>query len=258
MQEITLTQGLLISIFAAIVGIDFWFEALFIFRPIIVSTVVGAILGDVTMGLITGGITELVFAGLTPAGGTQPPNPVLAGVMATVLTHINQGDPTLGVSLALPFSILMQYVILFCYSTFSFVMKYADEAAEKTDTRKIALINITLTTIISLLYFSIVFMSTYLAQNAIRELVTGMPEWLSHGFSVIGGILPAIGFGMLLKILLKVNNMAYFIIGFLLISFASFGNLLPLALIGLALALINYYTTTDKGNSKEGDKNEGI
>ena len=256
MQEITLVQGLLISIVAAIVGIDYWFEALFIFRPIIVSTIVGFILGDVTTGLITGGITELIFAGLTPAGGVQPPNPILAGIMATVLTHINNGDPTLGVSLALPFSILMQYIILFCYSAFSFVMKSADEAAENADTKKITYINLSLTFTISLLYFIVVFLSTYLAQDAIREVVTNMPEWLSHAFSVIGGILPAIGFGMLLKILLKMDNLAYFILGFILVSFAAFGNLLPLALIGFALALISYYTTSNSNN--QGEDNEGI
>ena len=30
-----------------------------------------------------------------------------------------------------------------------------------------------------------------------------MPEWLIHGFEVAGGILPAIGFGILLKLSLR-------------------------------------------------------
>lgn len=252
MQQITLTQGLMISIFAAIVGIDFWLETLFIFRPLVVATVVGIILGDVKTGLIAGGMTELVFAGLTPAGGTQPPNPVLAGVMSVVLTYINKGDPLLGVSLALPFSILMQYVILFFYSIFSFAMKSADEAAENADTAAIARINIVLTAVVSISYFLVVFLSSYLAQDGIRSLVASMPEWLSNSFSVIGGILPAVGFGMLLKILLRLDNMAYFIIGFVLVSFAQFSNLLPLALVGLALALINYYSENTKEDSHEG------
>ncbi len=68
MHEITLMQGLALASLAFIVGIDFWLEALFIFRPIIVCTLTGAILGDIRIGLITGGLTELAFAGLTPAG----------------------------------------------------------------------------------------------------------------------------------------------------------------------------------------------
>ena len=87
MQTITLMQGILLSVMAIIVGIDFWLEGLFIFRPIIVCTLTGIILGDLRLGLMAGGLTELAFAGLTPAGGTQPPNPILAGIMTTVIAY---------------------------------------------------------------------------------------------------------------------------------------------------------------------------
>ena len=79
MHEITLLQGLSLAALVFVLGIDFWLEALFLFRPIIVCTLTGAILGDIQTGLITGGLTELAFAGLTPAGGVQPPNPIMAG-----------------------------------------------------------------------------------------------------------------------------------------------------------------------------------
>lgn len=85
MHEITLIQGLSLAALVFFLGIDFWLEALFLFRPIIVCTLTGAILGDIHIGLITGGLTELAFAGLTPAGGVQPPNPIMAGLMTTVI-----------------------------------------------------------------------------------------------------------------------------------------------------------------------------
>ena len=44
-MEITLIQGLGLALMAIVVGLDFWLEALFIFRPIIVSTLTGMILG---------------------------------------------------------------------------------------------------------------------------------------------------------------------------------------------------------------------
>lgn len=79
MHEITLVQGLSLAALVFILGIDFWLEALFLFRPIIVCTLTGAILGDIHIGLITGGLTELAFAGLTPAGGVQPLTPLWRG-----------------------------------------------------------------------------------------------------------------------------------------------------------------------------------
>lgn len=239
-MEITLMQGIGLAIMAIIVGVDFWLEGFFIFRPIIVSTLTGMILGDVQLGLITGGITELAFAGLTPAGGTQPPNPVLAGVMSTVIAYTTKTEATAAMALALPFSFLMQYVILFCYSTFSFFMKGADQAAEEADTARIVKINMICTAIIALLYGVIVFLCTFVAQDAMKTLVEVLPAWLTHGFEVAGGILPAVGFAMLLKVMLKGEFVPYLLIGFVIACFLDFSNLLPIAVVGVALALFVY------------------
>ena len=195
-MEITLMQGIGLAIMAIIVGVDFWLEGFFIFRPIIVSTLTGLILGDLQLGLLTGGITELAFAGLTPAGGTQPPNPVLAGVMTTVIAYTTGTEAGGAMALALPFSFLMQYVILFCYSTFSFFMKGADQAAAEADTARIVKINMICTSIIALLYGLIVFLCAFVAQDAMKAFVEMLPAWLTHGFEVAGGILPAVGFAL--------------------------------------------------------------
>ena len=239
-MEITLMQGIGLAIMAIIVGVDFWLEGFFIFRPIIVSTLTGLILGDLQLGLLTGGITELPFAGLTPAGGTQPPNPVLAGVMTTVIAYTTGTEAGGAMALALPFSFLMQYVILFCYSTFSFFMKGADQAAAEADTARIVKINMICTSIIALLYGLIVFLCALVAQDAMKAFVEMLPAWLTHGFEVAGGILPAVGFAMLLKVMLKAEFVPYLLIGFVIACFLSFSNLLPIAVVGVALALLIY------------------
>lgn len=239
-MEITLAQGIGLAIMAIIVGVDFWLEGFFLFRPIIVSTLTGIILGNVQLGLLTGGITELAFAGLTPAGGTQPPNPVLAGVMATVIAYTTGTDASGAMAMALPFSFLMQYIILFCYSSFSLFMKNADQAALEGDTQKLARINITCTTIVALLYGVIVFLCAFVAQDAMKRLVEALPEWLTHGFEVAGGILPAVGFAMLLKVMLKFEFVPYLLIGFVIACFLDFSNLLPVAIVGVALSIFVY------------------
>lgn len=259
MEVITLTQGIGLAIMAIIVGIDFWLEGLFIFRPIIVCTLTGIILGDLQLGLLAGGLTELAFAGLTPAGGTQPPNPVLAGVMTTVIAYTTGKDPATAIGLALPFSFLMQYIILFYYSMFSVFMKKADLYAAEVDIKKFVRLNITTTAIVALTYGVVVFLCAYVAQDAMQALVQSMPEWLTHGFEIAGGILPAVGFGMLLKVMLKGEYIPFLIIGFVVASFLPFSNLLPVAIIGVALALFVFNIDKDKaallasGNRNEGD-----
>lgn len=264
MQSITLIQGILLAVMATIVGIDFWLEGLFIFRPIIVCTLTGIILGDLQLGLLAGGLTELAFAGLTPAGGTQPPNPVLAGVMTTVIAYTTGKDAATAIGLALPFSFLMQYVILFYYSTFSFFMNKADKFADDADINGLIKLNILTTLIVALTYGAIVFLSAYVAQDAMQSLVNSMPSWLTHGFEIAGGILPAVGFGMLLKVMLKKQYIPFLIVGFVVASFVQYSNLLPVAVIGAAFALFTYNLDKDreslivKSNNEGEDLGEGI
>lgn len=266
MHSITLTQGILLSIMAVIVGFDFWLEGLYIFRPIIVCTLAGLILGDLKTGLIAGGLTELAFTGLTPVGGTQPPNPILAGIMTTAIAYTTGADVKATIGLALPFSFLMQYVILFYYSTFSVFMGKAEKYADEADTKSFSRLNLITILIVGLTYGVIVFLCTYIAQEPMRALVENMPVWLKHGFEIAGGILPAVGFGLLLKVMLKIEYVPFLIIGFLVASFLHFSNLLPVALIGTALALYGYFDDKKKAeltqvvysNQGGGDYEDGI
>lgn len=240
-MTITLVQGLMLSVMAIIVGLDFFLEAFFIFRPLIVATLTGFILGDVTLGLKVGALIELAFAGLTPAGGTQPPNPVFAGLMGVVLAYTTGCTPEEALGLSLPFSFLGQYVILFYYSAFSFFMSKADAAAEAADVKGIARVNILCMAIVSLSYGLLAFLCAYLAQVPMQMFVNSLPEVITHGLEVAGGILPAVGFGMLLRTMMKAKYIPYLIAGFLMACFCEMPNLLPVALLGAVFALIDFF-----------------
>ena len=237
MHEITRLQGLSLAALVFFLGIDFWLEALFLFRPIIVCTLTGAILGDIQTGLITGGLTELAFAGLTPAGGVQPPNPIMAGLMTTVIAWSTGVDAKTAIGLGLPFSLLMQYVILFFYSAFSLFMTKADKCAKEADTAAFSRLNWTTMLIVASAYAVIAFLCTYLAQGAMQALVKAMPAWLTHGFEVAGGILPAVGFGLLLRVMFKAQYIPYLIAGFLFVCYIQVSNLLPVAVLGAGFAV---------------------
>lgn len=240
MHEITLLQGLSLAALVFVLGIDFWLEALFLFRPIIVCTLTGAILGDIQTGLITGGLTELAFAGLTPAGGVQPPNPIMAGLMTTVIAWSTGVDAKTAIGLGLPFSLLMQYVILFFYSAFSLFMTKADKCAKEADTAAFSRLNWTTMLIVASAYAVIAFLCTYLAQGAMQALVKAMPAWLTHGFEVAGGILPAVGFGLLLRVMFKAQYIPYLIAGFLFVCYIQVSNLLPVAVLGADFAVYEF------------------
>lgn len=246
MHDITLIQGILLAIMAVIVGIDFFLEILFIFRPIIVGTLTGLILGDAKTGLMAAGLVELAFAGLTPVGGTQPPNPILAAIMTTVIAYTTGADVKTTIGLSLPFSFLMQYIILFFYSAFSLLVPKFQKYQKQGEIGKFRTLSYGTIGIVAVSYGVVVFLCTYLAQEPMRQLVTTMPEWLSHGFEIAGGILPAVGFGLLLRIMLKADKLPFLIIGFLIATFLNFSNILPVALVGIAIALYQLFQEIEK------------
>ena len=211
-----------------------------------VSTFTGLILGDVTLGLTVGALIELAFAGLTPAGGTQPPNPVMAGLMGTVLAYTTGCDAQQALALCLPFSFLGQYIILFYYSAFSFFMGKADDCAANGDTKGIRNINLLTMTIISVTYGVLAFLCAYVAQGPMQAFVEWLPEVVTHGLEIAGGVLPAVGFGMLLRVMMKAKYVPYFIAGFLMTCFIDMPNLLPVALLGLIFALIDFFGTKQR------------
>ena len=255
-MQITLVQGILLAIAAMIIGVDFWLEALFIFNPLIVATIAGIILGDVTTGVVGGAICALAFMGLTPAGGTQPPNPVLAGFMTVVIAHTTGLDPTVTFGLSLPFSIVMQYIVLMFYSGFSFFMPAADKAAENADTAALGRLNILLTGIVAASYGIVVFLSAYAAQATIANIADAMPEWFVHGLDVAGGMLPAVGFGLLLTVMMKAKYIPFLIVGFLIANYIPMENLLPVALIGAAFGLYDFFSAKARDDAI-GSANKG-
>lgn len=247
-MEITLIQALLITLIAFITGLDFWLEGFFIFRPIIVAPLVGAVLGDLNLGLVVGGSLELMFAGLTPAGGVQPPNPIMAAIMTVVLAHTSGIEVDAAIALGFPFSLLMQQVILLIYSFNSVNMKRFDQFAREGDIDKVARLCLKTTIFVGAVYAAITFLSVYAAQDVLSNLVNMIPEWSMHGLELAGGVLPAIGFAMLLKILLKSEYVAFLFLGFVLISYGVFTSILPVAIIGGSIAAILFFNNVNSNN----------
>lgn len=255
-MEISLLQGLLITLAVMVIALDNELEGFFIFRPIIVCPVVGAILGDLQIGLAAGALVELAFAGISPVGGVTPPDAVITSVMTVVLSKTANVDVTTAFAMAYPFGLLKQFVGTVTCTVFAFWNKLADAYAEKADLKgiyKICAISLCITTCIAGL---ITFLSVYAAQELLKLLIESMPEWLTNGLGVAGGLIPAIGFAMLLRVILKGRYVPYLLAGFLFASFVELNNILPVAIMGLAFALADYY----KNNNKQvgGSENEGI
>ena len=234
-------QALLIAIWAGIAGVDMFDGLTHIHRPIVTGLVVGIILGDMETGLIVGASLELVFMGMVPLAGAQPPNVVIGGIIGTSIAILGDLDAQAAVGVAIPFAVAAQAGITLLFTAFSPLMHKADDYALKGDTKAIEKINYMGLVILFCSYFICAFLPIFFGADKAAAIVEMIPTSIITGLSVAGGVMPAIGFAMLLKIMLKKEYMAFLIGGFVLVAYFKV-PILGLALIGLAIALYDYYT----------------
>lgn len=239
-------KALLIAIWAGITGLDLFNGLLHIHRPVVTGVVVGIILGDMKTGLIAGGMLELVWMGMVPLAGAQPPNVVIGGILGTSFAILSKQDPNVAVSIAVPFALAAQAGITLLFTAFSPVMHKADNYAKNANTRGIEKINYLGLTILFISYFICAFLPVYFGAEKATAIVEMLPQTFIDGLSVAGGIMPAIGFAILLKIMLKKEYTAFLIVGFIAVTFMNL-SILAVALLGTAIALYDYYSNKPKG-----------
>lgn len=235
-----LLESLLIAIFAGIAGIDLFNGLFHIHRPIVTGAIVGLILGDLKMGLIAGATLELVWMGAVPVGGAQPPNVVVGGIIGSAFAILTKQDPATAVGIAIPFAVAVQACITLMFTFFSPVMHKADKFAEECNTSGIERINYLGMALLFVFYFIVTFLPISLGAEAAKEIVELLPEWLIAGFGVAGGLMPAIGFAMLLNIMFKKNYIIFFVLGFILATYLNL-PVIGIAAIGFIIALYDYF-----------------
>lgn len=257
-----MVEALLIGLWAGIAGVDMFDGLTHIHRPIVTGMVVGLILGDMQTGLIVGASLELVWMGMVPLAGAQPPNVVIGGIIGTSIAILGGLEATEAIGIAVPFAVAVQAAITFIFTVFSFQMHKADKYAEECDTKGIERINYLGMGILFVFYFTIAFLPIWLGADKAAVIVEAIPAWIISGLGVAGGVMPAIGFAMLLKIMLKKEYVGFLVLGFVLMTYFNI-SILGLALIGLAIALYDYYAhdgkevqTVNAGNKE--DYEDGI
>lgn len=244
-----LYEALLVGIWAFLCGIDKYDVALNIHRPLICGPVVGFILGDVQLGLITGATLELAWLGLVPNAGAQPPD-VTMGTIAAVSFAIHSGStPEVAMGVGLPIAVLMQLLIIWFFVMTSFVMGKADRYAEQGNPGGIDFLLVSVISLRALLYATVAFITVYFGETAAAWIDQNTPKTLLEGLGIGARIVPAIGFAMLLKIMWSKEMAGFFFIGFVMTTYLQL-PIMAVAIIGGSMATL-YYFFSSKGSSNQ-------
>lgn len=234
-----LLQAILIGLVGAWGQFDSVIGSLYTFRPIVTGTLVGVILGDVTMGLTLGATLELFYMGSISMGAYIPPDDLVGGILATAFAIHGGLSAETALTLSMPIAVLSMGFKNVIYALATFICSYADKFAEKGNTAGINIIHFGISAIKMLNSFLWCFLGYYLGVDAVVATINGLPSQIVDGLSVAGGILPAMGFALLLNMVLNKKSIPFYFLGFILA--ASFGaSILTVLMIAVIIVFVTW------------------
>jgi mannose/fructose/N-acetylgalactosamine-specific phosphotransferase system component IID/mannose/fructose/N-acetylgalactosamine-specific phosphotransferase system component IIC len=210
-------------------------------RPLMAGAIAGLILGNFQAGLIIGAFLELMAMGVYTYGGATTPDYIGGAIIGTALAVTNPAMPleavaaiALGIaSLFIPFDIIGRTIN-------TLFMHLGDRYAENLDFRNLELANWLGVIPWGLSRAIPTFIGVLFVEEA-STILGVIPESVITGFAVVGALLPALGIGMLLKVMPSRSYFAYGILGFVIAAYLNF--ILP----SLGLAQKNFMGTITVG-----------
>ncbi|WP_420744769.1 PTS N-acetylgalactosamine transporter subunit IIC [Photobacterium damselae] len=238
-MEISFIQAIMLGVLAFFAGLDLFNGLTHFHRPVVLGPLVGLILGDLPTGILVGGTLELIWMGLAPLAGAQPPNVIIGTIVGTSFAITTKVEPNVAVGVAVPFAVAVQMGITLLFSAMSAVMSKCDQFAQNADDKGIEKINYMALAVLGTFYFLCAFLPIYLGAEHAENIVNAMPKELIDGLGVAGGIMPAIGFAVLMKIMMKNVYIPYFILGFVAAAWLQL-PILAIATAATAMAVIDF------------------
>ena len=227
-------------------------------RPLVVATLVSLVYGDIQTGLMFGAQMELLSMGLVGIGAhSGMPEITLGSAICTAFICGNGDDPDLALTLSLPISTFAASMAYLSWVPLNHLLsEKAKKAASVGDIKTMelcqwgGLFN----------YFFFPFLLTLVALIAgapiFEWLIKVIPSWVTTGISAASGVLPALGFALLMQLTFSWKMSPYLFIGFVAVAFFGLSNV-GVAVVAAIIAVL-VFMNDGSSNNQEGvaDDNE--
>lgn len=239
---------------AAILGVLYLLYCGEIFVPwtycfidlMLVSLLTGLILGDVRTGVIVGGTIQPMYLALTAVGGAKPVDKCAAGIISTAMV-ITQGislEEALVVAAAA--SLVMAQLNTLNRVLQVWSVHRCDACVEKGDVKGLRRTIFIYGELIRVACFMIpMTLVLKFGTQGLGILMNGLPEWATNMFTVAGGMMPALGFAMVIMVIGKGALIPFFVAGFFFAQYTGLGSVVG-ALLGAFLGWFYMMATKDK------------
>ncbi|WP_294562828.1 PTS sugar transporter subunit IIC [uncultured Traorella sp.] len=221
-------------------------------QPVTLGFILGALLGDPINGLIIGGSINLIYLGVVFTGGNAPSDSALATCIAVPVALQLGLDADTAVTVAVPFGILGAFVDQIRRTSNLIWLHKADKFAELGDEQGIYRCAMLYPTIVAFfIRFIPVFCFNLFGADAVQAILNYLPDFVTTGLSVAGGILPAIGFAIIIMSIGRKELLPYYFMGFFAIKYLGVGTM-ACAVFGLCIAMVIYFAGNKKGETHNG------
>lgn len=200
-------------------------------EPLIAGFVTGVIVGNIPLGLSIGGSLTLLSLGLWTYGGATIPDFQTGSIVGTAIGALGGGLPA-GLAVAVPTALLMTQMDVLGRAVTTVFIHGADHYAEEGNERGIVTMHLLGQLPWGLTRAIPVFLAIWLGAGPINSVIKSSPQWFFNAMQVVGHVLPALGFALLLTMLPVRRYWPFLLLGFVLFAY------LKMPIIGIALLAV--------------------
>lgn len=214
--------------------------------PLCVALPIGLIMGDLQQAIIIGCAISAMYVGLVAPGSEMPADMSLAGLIGIPIALSLGADTGTAITIAVPFGVLGVFLNQIRRILNGRWANMADKSALAADTAGIGRSAILYPLLMNfVLKFPPAFIAVYFGTSVAQKLIDILPKFVLNGLSVAGGVMPAIGFAVLIRLISTKSNFGFFLIGFFVIKIFSISSI-QAACIGIPMAVIIVLMTKEQ------------
>ena len=228
-----------ICVFVCLGGNWLWGQTM-IERPLVVGMVAGLMFGDIRTGILIGASLEAIFMGAVDIGGAISSEPVTATVLATTFAITLGVDTKVALALAVPIGVFAAFISMFLKNVVMNVFApLVDKVAADNNPKGLTRLHFGMWFVNYFTFSLATFFAVLAGARPVQHLVNQIPANLMAGLAATGGLLPAVGFAILMRMLWSKQLSPYYFLGFVLAAYLKLPSV-EVAAIGIIIVVLQW------------------
>lgn len=252
-MTLSIVAIILVIVIAFLAGMEGILDQFQFHQPLVACSLIGLVTGNLEAGVYLGGSLQMIALGWANIGAAVAPDAALASVASSIILVLGgQGEAgvSTAIAIAIPLAVAGLFLTMIVRTIAVPLVHMMDAAAEEGNIRKIELLQILGICLQGLRIAIPAAALLFIPAETVKGALESMPEWLTTGMAIGGGMVVAVGYAMVINMMANREVWPFFIIGFVVAAISQL-TLIALGALGIALAMI-YLSLSERGNSSNG------